>query len=65
MGHKKAVSLEKADQPKDTAFKLHDHYIYFLRKLQEMRNLLAFPFIVVGLGYIALFALFIFWRFTL
>jgi len=34
----------------------------FLRKLQYLLAIPAFPFIVVCLGYMAIFALFIFWR---
>ena len=34
----------------------------FPHKFQCLRALLSFPFIVVGMGYVALFILFIFWR---
>jgi len=38
------------------------NYNPFLCKLQYLLAIPSFPFIVVCLGYVALFALFIFWR---
>ncbi len=59
---RKANLLLQADPLSKLASKLQVNYTYFLRKLQGLRALPSFPSIVVGLGYVALFILFIFWR---
>lgn len=55
---------KKAAPPllEETAIQNQSNYTHFLRKLQVLRFLPSFPFIMVDLGYVALFALFILWR---
>jgi hypothetical protein len=60
--HDKATYPDQADHMGKVASKLQTDRNHYLRKLQGLRAIHSFPFIVVGLGYVAFFALFILWR---